>query len=372
MRKITALVLSVVLCLLLAFSVQAAGNEVSQLSADVSVGTDGSAAVTLNLSVHFLTPAQEFVVPLSPDASEITASGAVYDTGKLDGTACVVFRNEAGFSNDISFVCSYVLPRTVADGKDGAQVFTLALPEKGWDYPIAKYQLKVTFPGKIQAQPGWYSAYHGVDIENYLDISIADNTLTASRFESFKDQETLSLTLDFKEGIFNLKHQAGQTASVDIILFWIFFVLALLYWIFFLRGKFLRPVLRQTPVNEAPAGEIPCELFGLAPDIGGMLAHWGNLGYLVITRSSNGRILLRKKMDMGNERPAAERTLFYSIFRSSEVMDAASPRLLSVAGQIGARVRRSWYPRLFRKRRGLPPFFRKSRGYQLRRTRAPI
>ena len=358
MRRISALVLSVILCFLLTCGVQAAGNEVSQLFSEVSVGEDGSARVTMNISVHFMTPATEFVVPLSSEGREITASGATYEVKKQDGISCVVFRNEAGFSGDISFVCSYLLPSAVTEGKDKIQEFSLALPEKGWNYPIGNYQLTVTFPVKIESQPDWYSAYHGVDIENYLDISVEDSTLKANSFEGFKDQETLSLTMEFKESPFDLKHQPGQTASVDTVLFWIFLVLSLAYWFFFLRGKLLRPVLRQTAVNGTTAGEIPCELSGLLPDVAGTLAHWGNLGYLTITRTSAGRIILRKKMEMGNERAAAERKLFYSIFRSSEAVDASNPRLLSVAGRIGPRVRRSWFRRLYRKNGGNPRIFR--------------
>lgn len=401
MRKLTALVLSVVLCLLLACGVQAAGDEVSRLSADVKVAEDGSSKITLNIDAHFLASPRDFVVPLASGAKDILASGASYDLTEEKGVDCVAFHNAAGFSGDLVFVCSYSLDHTVAKDKEGGQVFTLKLPEKGWNYPIEKYELTVTFPAKVETQPGWYSAYHGVDIENNLNTVIEDLTLpsgeipassavpsgeeseassadssgekpaehspaspvtgsvlTVTNFERFKNEETLTMTLKFKEDTFHLRHAPGQTASFDIIFFWIVFAAALLYWIFTLRGKSTRPVLRQTPVNEASAGEIPCELFGLEPDLGGTLAHWGNLGYLNIVRSPNGKVFLQKKMEMGNERSTPERKLFYSIFRSSSTMDASNPRLSAVAKRLAPRVRRSWNHRLYSRKSGNPGIFR--------------
>ena len=358
MRRFISVLLCAVLCLLLSFSASASGTEVTELVADVVVFSDGSCNVTLTATVHFLTAQKQFIFPLAADADDINASGASYDTDEIGDVECVIFERSSGFSGDMTFVCSYSLSRTVTEKDDGTQLFSLQLPEKGWQCPIERFSLSISFPSEVTAYPSWYSAYHGVDIENYLDISINGTQLSVNSFDRFKDQETLSMELKFDAGSFELSHLPGQTVSVVTVLFWLVFFCTLAYWFLRLRRKHLHPSARHTPVNEATAGEIPCQLFGLAPEPAGILAHWGNLGYLTISRSRNGRILLRKQMEMGSERTVAERKLFYSLFKNGDTIDALNPRVLSVCKKIGVLMQRSWTRRLYRKNTGSPYILR--------------
>ncbi len=358
MRRFLSVFLCLLICFTLSLSANAAGAEVTDLQTQIYVAGDGSCQLTMSADVRFLSSPKTFCMPLMADADDISATGAAYDVDTIDGVECVIFESSNGFSGTIHFVCSFSISRAVAQSDSGQQTFTLKLPEKGWDFPIEKYSVSIEFPAQITEQPSWYSAYHGIDIENYLDISIAQTSMTVSSFERLKDQEIITMELAFAPDSFDLSHLPGQTVSVASVLFWLVCLAAVGYYFFRLRSKRLRPSLRQTAFNESTAGEIPCELFGAMPDLFGILAHWGNLGYLVISRSRNGRILLRKQMEMGSERSAVERKLFYSLFRSSDTLDASDARVLSVSKRVGAMMQRSWLRRLFRKNSGSPILLR--------------
>lgn len=353
MRRLIAILLIFILCFALSSFATAASAQVETLTAQVDVQENGSCIVTITANVQFSSTETEFTIPLAKNADDITASGASFEIDDIDDVECVIFESRGGFKGNMTFTCSYSLSSVVKDGET-AQTVVLNLPEKGWAFPIKNYDLTITFPTEISGFPNWYSAYHGVDIENYLDISIDQNVLHAKSLERFKDSETVRVELKFAANTFDLSHQPGQTASVATILFWLLVICAVGYRFFRLRGKHLRPILRQTAVNESTAGEIPCQLFGSTFDLVGTLAHWGNLGYVTIERKRNGRILLHKQMDMDSERSALERKLFYSIFRSSYTVDALEPRILTISKKVGVLIRSSWARRLFSKETGNP------------------
>lgn len=353
MRKIISALLCVLFCALLLVPAQAAASEISQLDARVTVSEDGSCDVTLTATVSFLVSQTEFALPLSADADDITASGASYKVKTVDGVQTVVFSSENGFSGAVTFVCSYRIDGAVTDSGNG-QLFTLALPEKGWAFPIVSYSLSVDFPFALSSYPSWYSAYHGLDIENYLNISVSESSITAQSLERFKDAETLSMELKFPADSFDLHNLPGQTVSVATVLFWLSVVCAVAYRFLRLRTKWPQRKLRHTAVNEATAGEIPCQLFGTEPDAMAIFAHWGNLGYLVIRRSQSGRISLQKQMEMGSERSNAERKLFYSVFKTAATVDPLSARVQSVCKRAGRSMQNGWARRLYQRRSGSP------------------
>lgn len=355
-------ILSIILCILLIFAftctASAAAAEVRSLKTDIIVLEDGSCSLTMNATVRFLSATKQFYIPLATDADDINVTGASYDTESVSGVECVIFESKHGFTGEMNFVISYTLPNVVAEQENGSQLFTMKLPELGWQYPIAEYEVSIAFPTEVTEQPSWYSAYHGVDIENYLDISIQETGMHIRSFERLKDQEVITMELSFEPDSFELYHLPGQTVSVASVLFWLLLAATLAYYFLRLRRKRFSPSLRQTTFNDSTAGEIPCQLSGQAPDAVGILAYWGNLGYLSISRSRNGRILLHKQMEMGSERAALERKLFYSLFRSSDSVDAASAHVMRVSQRVGALIQRSWSQRLFRKNSGSPYLLR--------------
>lgn len=351
-------ILLFLLCaLLLAAPASADGDRISSLTCEVTVDEAGGVAVTATAEVIFSSGATEFVFPLGVDAGSVTASGAACNEMVLDGVVCEVFRNDSGFSGKQTFLCSYTLPRAVTETSDG-QKFTFSPIARGFAYSIDALTLRITFPADVSARPAWSSAYYGDVIDNYLNIRVQDALVEATSATALKDHETLTMTLQFAPDTFSLRHLAGTTASVAGIAFYVLAALALLYWLLRLRGRIYLPKMQQTVDMEATAGEIMPRLYGEPCDVAATLAHWGNLGYLTLRRNRNGRLLLTKQMDMGNERRSAERRLFNAIFRYNDTVDASTERFRSVTQAASAPLRGVWLRRMFRAKSGSPRLLR--------------
>ncbi len=354
MRRI---VLTILCVLLLAGCVFAADDSVTGMAADVSVDESGECYVVVSADLTFTTAPKEVIFPLGADAESLTASGGEYHKETISGVVCAVFTSDAGFSGERTFTCRYTLPSCVTQTEQG-DLFSLALPEKGWEYPAEQYKLEVTFPFPSESQPQWNSAYYGDVADNNMDITTQEKTVTATMRVQMKDHETLRMELLFPSGTFDLRHLPGKTATVDLIVFWLLFAAALVYWIFFLRSGILLPTPQTAAEMDGTAGELVCRLYGTAPDIAAMLAHWGNLGYLTVSRDLRGRITLRKRMEMGNERKSTERALFDAIFRRSDRCDVMSTRFRSAVKRHGESIRIGWCQRLYREKAGNPYLLR--------------
>lgn len=364
MRYIRRIVLALLCVLLLTCAVSAVDNEIRSVTTEISVDENGRCNVTTTAQVHFTSSPTTFSFPLNTSAGSISASGADYKISTKNGVAYAVFSDASGFSGDHTFTCSYKLPcaATKIEGEEEdefLQQFLLNVIDGGWEYSILKYSLRMTFPVDVPVQPTWNSAFHGDIIDNSLTIKVSGKMLTVNSVQTLIDHETLEMSLLFPDNTFTIINQAGRTMSVTQIAFFVLLAAAIVYWFIFLRGKLLLLAARRPlPGNDATAGEIPCQLFGEKPDIAAMLAHWGNLGYLTVHRSRNGRILLRKQMDMGNERSAAECRLFQAIFRSGSSCDALGKRFRAVCRTNSDAIRKSWLHRIFRKKAGSPYLLR--------------
>ena len=364
MRYIRRIVLALLCVLLLTCAVSAVDNEIRSVTTEISVDENGRCNVTTTAQVHFTSSPTTFSFPLNTSAGSISASGADYKISTKNGVAYAVFSDTSGFSGDHTFTCSYKLPcaATKIEGEEEdefLQQFLLNVIDGGWEYSILKYSLRMTFPVDVPVQPTWNSAFHGDIIDNSLTIKVSGKMLTVNSVQTLIDHETLEMSLLFPDNTFTIINQAGRTMSVTQIAFFVLLAAAIVYWFIFLRGKLLLlAAKRPLPGNDATAGEIPCQLFGEKPDIAAMLAHWGNLGYLTVHRSRNGRILLRKQMDMGNERSAAECRLFQAIFRSGSSCDALGKRFRAVCRTNSDAIRKSWLHRIFRKKAGSPYLLR--------------
>ena len=353
MRRFLIVILCLAVFSALAVSVSAVDNRISSLTQEVVVDEDGAASVKVTAVVEFASSPETFLFPLNASAGSVNASGGQYSSTSVNGVSCILFSNSNGFVGTQTFICSYTLPRDAQATADG-QKFHIALIEQGWDYPIDLLSVRLTFPAPVTFQPSLSSSYYGDDIDGYLHIETAENDLVITSATPLKDHETLEMSLDFAPDSFNLRHLPGKTTSFNQVAFYVLVAAALLYWFFFLREKPLLPASQQTAAMETTAGEIPCQLYGESPDIAATLAHWGNLGYIAIHRNTRGRIILKKQMDMGNERKPAEQKLFSAIFRAGPVCDLQGQRFRSVAGSASASLRAAWVQRVFTNKSGSP------------------
>ena len=357
LRRFILVLLCLVLLSALAGSVGAAENRVASLTQEITVDEDGAAFVKVTAVVEFASAPESFLFPLNANAGSVNASGGQYASATVNGVKSIRFSNSNGFIGTQTFICTYSLPRDAKEIADGQQ-FHIALIEQGWDYPIDDLSITITFPAPVTIQPSWNSSYYGDVIDNYLDIALKENDLVIHSAAPLKDHETLEMFLNFAPNSFTLRHLPGKTTSFNQIAFYVLVAGALVYWFFCLREKPLLPMAQQTAAMETTAGEIPCQLYGELPDLAATLAHWGNLGYIAIHCNVRGRIILKKRMDMGNERKPAEQRLFAAIFRAGPVCDLQGHRFRAVSGSASAGLRSAWLHRIFAKKPGSPYILR--------------
>ena len=120
-----------------------------------------------------------------------------------------------------------------------------------------------------------------------------------------------------------------------------FAVLALLYWILTLRTW---PVFRMqttTPPEGITAGELGCRLTLSGGDLTMMVFSWAQLGYLYIALDDRGRVLLHKRMDMGNERSKFENSIYKMLFSNRSTVDAPATPMPSWFGKFSGSFPRS-------------------------------
>ncbi len=352
-RLIVRLLLAAVCVLLLCGGVLAASDEVTSMSISVDADSSSACRITINAEMECTSAPTELVFPLHSGASDISATGGDYKKRTVDGVPCIVFRSDAGFAGKQSFTCSYSLSGRASEQTDG-QLFFLELLERGLDYPIRALKISMTFPSAVTVQPTWKSSYYGDVIDNYLKISIRENTVTAETTTFLKDHETLSFRMLCADGFFDLRHQPGKTVAVDRLALYALLAAALIYWFLRLRAKPIFPKKQQTFSPEATAGELVCQLYGQRPDAAALLASWGALGYVTIRRNVHGRILVEKQMDMGSERKPAERKLFHALFPRDALCDAQGPRFRSAYRASSGALHSAWTQRMFRPRSGSP------------------
>ena len=337
--------LAVFCALTLSLSALAADAALPSLEAAVNVREDGVCEVTMTAEVDFSAAQDSLLIPLGTDARDITLAGWSYETVLQDGVTCLKLSNPAGFSGKQQFTCSYTLPCRAAEAADGQQ-FRLSLPETGWDYAIDSYSLTMTFPAQVTNAPEWTSGYYGDVVDNYLDIRTQENTVTAKSTAAMRDHETLTVSVQFPADTFNLRDQPGKTAGFDRIAFLVLLAAAVAFWFLRLRSGLILPRAQQTIGMESTAGEIPCQLLGEAPDAAGMIVHWGNLGYLTV-RMSRGRVILYKRMEMGNERKPSERRFFAALFRAGASCEAGGLRYQAAVREMQAPILTGWRRRMF-------------------------
>ncbi len=351
--------LLILICMgLLLGNVFAASDEITEMDVRYVVNSDGTCHVTVSVQVRFVSRPTTFELPLGSDAGDITASGASYRSRTLDGVKCVYFENDSGFNGNQTFQCSYTLPCTMWESS-GRQHFIAMVPERGMEYPIHRFNLTVEFPTDISAFPQWHSSYYGDVIDNYMAIQINDRTVTARSNIVFRDHETLNMTLAFPSDSFTLNHLAEQTVAIDRVIFLLLCVVCVLYWFIALRKS--RITAKSDPLFhfESSAGEVPCQLYGSKADIGGIIALWGRLGYVVLHCNRRGAFRLEKQMPMGNERSTAERRLFRSIFHNSTSIEVGGHRFMSAVNAEGSILVAHWKRRVFCKKDGNPKLLRR-------------
>ena len=321
--------------LLLPLRAQAA-SAATRLDYTATINVDGEALVSLTLNLHLEAINQNLTYPLPGTATNITVNGASPATNKSGSLTIVsLARVTGGQPGDYVVTISYSLPKvvTVAMKTDPLNKtkqivdkdnLKLELPLlSGFAYPISAMNYTITLPGEFTSTPDFYSTYQQNGLASELNLLYNGNMLTGSSKSGFNDHESVYMTMTLPPDMFPGVSTYQRTGNPELVPMGILAGTALLYWLLFLRTFPARRESCTIPPEGITAGELDCHLFLKGADLTTMVLCWAQLGYILI-QVDGRRVLLHKRMDMGNERSLFEVRTFRSLFGDRRVVDASS------------------------------------------------
>lgn len=318
-------VIAVILCILLLATTVYATNAVNAVNTTAVVNSDGSCKITIKATVYLDEPNGKLTLPLGTNVSAVTVNGALADTVQYGGVTSVNLSNVLNQVGSITFTIQYTAENVLTTNSNGSRVVTVPLLH-GFPYPVQRMSFTVTLPTEFDTLPSFYSGYHGQDIERRMTASVNGNTITGTVNEVLKDSETMYLELIAPDGMFPAVQTIGGTLGMDAVAMGICMVLAMLFWIKTMGCLPRISRRRAMPPDSVSPGILGSYLVHSTADLNLMVVGWAQLGYLIIQLDGNGRVLLHKKMEMGNERSAFEQRCFKNLFGKGDQTDATGYR----------------------------------------------
>ena len=354
MRRFLLLFFSVILLLGLCIPVSAA-NYASRVNITAIVGSDKSCQVTVSAVLHIQDNNGNLNFPIPAEAADVRLNNSRVRTTKNQQTQLVNLSHSIGnMTGDLTVTITYTLPNVITTG--AADTPQLQLPLlSGFSNSISQLDFSVSLPGEPAEKPAFSSGYHQADIEKDLSFTVKGNTVTGGSIGELKDHETLTMYLGVEESWFPNAPLEFFESSADDVAMIVCGVLALLYWLLFLR--FLPPKRELTPTvpEGLTAGQLGAVLTLGKADLSLMVLSWAQLGYVQI-QSGSKRVILHKKMDMGNERTDLEQKYFQKLFGSRESVDTTGIYYANLCRMVAKQPlnlqpyvkKKSGNPRLFR------------------------
>lgn len=323
------LVLTMLCCMVLGLFTVTASAESSAARVDVyaTVNSDGDCLVSLSAMVHLENANTNFTFPLPPNASNITLNGASVSATRSSGSTDVsVNKVTGGLPGDYTFRFDYTIADVVVLDEEGKNL-RLDLPLLcGFPYQVQTMSFVITLPGDVKNNPVFSSTYRQGSIDADLDYVVSGSMITGSTKTPLNDHEAVSVSMKVEPEMFPTVSTYQRTGNPELIPMLALAGAALVYWLIFLRT--LPPARTRDvfPPEGVTAGELGCRLTLTGGDLTMMVMSWAQLGYLIIHPDGNGRVLLHKRMDMGNERSLFEIRTFQSLFGNRRVVDCTGSR----------------------------------------------
>lgn len=348
--------LLILLCLFILAMPVFAEHEISHMQSGTAVSSTGTCQVNLSVTIHLDSAVDDLEFPLPAAAKNISVNGSRV-SARRDGPFRYVnlsrYLGKAGGDTMLTF--SYTLPNAVAADENGALFLTLPLLS-GFAYPVSKMEFSVTLPGELIARPTFTSGYLKESIESHLSYTFSGATVSGTTINQLEDHETLTMTLEVPQELFPGIRKVVTTTRFSDILAAVCAGLALLYWLIFLRCLPTWPIRWPNPPEGISAGELGCRLTGTGPDLTMMVITWAQLGYIMIQMDNSGRVLLHKRMEMGNERSELENRCFRGLFGKKKMVDGSGYRYAILCRKVAAMPQKT--NGQFRRYSGNPRVFR--------------
>lgn len=318
MKRAISIIFFLLLSLSLCVSAVAA-SEATKLAGEATVGEDGSCAVTLMIQLHLDTTVTDLTYPLPVGAKDVLLGGNFVTTHVTESQVLVQLPNLT--AGDYSFTLSYRL-EDVLQREDGTAQLRLPLLS-GFSYPVRAMEFTLHLPGEITGAPVFSSGYHQEHIADAISYEISGNTLSGSVGELLKDHETLLLTMEVDPDQFPLVTDLEPLLDTWDAVVLTLCLLAILYYLLTLMPQIHSRGRCISPPDGITAGEVGTCMTGTGVDLTMMVLTWAQLGYLQLEVVSKRRVVLHKKMEMGNERNQTETRAFQALFARRSSVDGS-------------------------------------------------
>ena len=354
-------------CLCMLTTAVSAATSATELNSIITVSADGRCQVTSTVRLHFSEAATKMTFPLPKNAQNVTVGGSsvrTYSSAMDPDVILVDLTSLNGITGDYQLMFSYTLPDVIRTEQsqnngillnEGKLVMEIPLLS-GFEYPVDSMTFSVTMPGEITGKPTFNSTYMQSSVESRINTIIGGQLINGSTTQGMQDREKVSLVMDVSEDMFPGKLLLERTGNPEIIPMSVFGALALLYWIIFMRTWPVFRHDRSIPIEGLTAGELGCRLTAAGVDLTMMVMNWAQLGYLRIMVDKKGRVILERRMDMGNERGETENRIFRSLFSRGDMVDATGARYAKLCRSVEETV--SGIREMYTKRAGNVKIFR--------------
>lgn len=335
MRRILSLFGAVLLVFCLCVSATAATNA-TMIDINAVVSSDGSCRVTQIVTFNLEQAAENVSYPLPLGAHGITVNGSSFTPSRDRDAAYVRLDRVIGnITGTVSVTFSYTLDRTVGYNEDGLLMLELPLLS-GFAYPVEAVRFSVTLPGAVPNRPSFSSGYFKARIQENMDVSVSGSRIEGQVLTSLKDRETLKMELMVDETMFPPAPLPVWTAGSEDFAMAVCAVLALVYWLVFMRCLPAGRVKRAVAPDGVGAGELGSVMTMAGADLTMMVVSWAQMGYILMQLDNNGRILLHKRMEMGNERSGFENRIFKTLFGNRRLIDGTGYRYAQLCRKVAA------------------------------------
>ena len=352
MKKIMILLAVLACCAGLMGSVSAASG-LTNLEISATVDASGSCNMAVTGKLFFDQAVAEPVFPIPEAATELFLNGQKISAPVQGSVRLVPLKAlTGGRPGEYGFTLHYRLPGTVTSVQDELE---LKLPLlSGFAYPVESTTFRIQLPGEIQEQPVFTSSYYQELIQAQMELEFSGSTIAGS-CGALKDHETVTMTLPVTQTLFP---QAAVNARVMGVLDLVILggmILALVYFLLTLRPRLFRPEPRSTPPDGVCAGDLQLWLSGRGLDLSLLVVTWAQLGYLRIQVDDSHRVLLHKRMDMGNERSSFENRYFKSLFGRRQIVDGTAEHYARLCRHL--KTQTPQIRQIYRPRSGNPKLF---------------
>ncbi|MBE6925098.1 MAG: DUF2207 domain-containing protein [Ruminococcaceae bacterium] len=334
MKRTAIMILLILCCLGLTVNVCATSTAES-VKVEANVTSDSGCAVILTATVTYESDEASPVFPVPKNAENVTLNGNPATIYSAANSRMVSLKSiTGGRAGTYSITIRYTQSAVVTATEEGGLLLELQLLS-GFPFPIEDYIATISLPGEYSSEPELISGYYQQDVGDLLSIGTGGSQITVTGLQTLKDNETLSLRLPVDGTLFP---QAERSARMLGLMDWLIIGSMLIGAIFYLFT--MRPTLRrQMPRASAPdgvtAGETGLWYTGTGVDLTMLVVTWAQLGYIRIQVEKDGRVLLHRRMEMGNERSAYENKYFKELFGRRRIVDGTSYRYAELCRRLG-------------------------------------